>query len=169
VILTRTSFHWLRALLGIGAIAAIMLGAQAGAQAASDLPLPRFVSMRAGEVNVRTGPGVRYPIDWVFVRRGMPVEIIAEFDTWRQIRDYQGTTGWVHKSMLSGKRTVLMQDSLVTLRRKASDDAPPVARAEAGVIGELMECNGIWCQVEVAGIRGWAEREKLWGIYPDQN
>lgn len=166
MILTIAGFRRQRALLAIGLIAAGMLVAQASARAAGELPLPRFVSVRSGEVNVRTGPGVRYPIDWVFVRRDLPVEIVAEFDTWRQIRDHLGTTGWVHQSMLSGKRTVLMQDNLVTLRRKANDGAPPVARAEAGVIGELVECNSVWCRVEVAGIRGWAERDKLWGVYP---
>ena len=163
MILVMARFRRLVVLLILGVTAA----ATPSAWAAGDLPLPRFVSVRSGEVNLRTGPGVRYPIDWVFIRRDLPVEIVAEYDTWRQIRDHQGTTGWVHKSMLSGKRTVLMQDKLVTLRREASDGAPPVARAQAGVIGELVECNNVWCRVEVAGIRGWAEREKLWGVYPE--
>ncbi len=156
-----------RTVLAIALMAASLLASPNPAWAEGDLPLPRFVSVRAGEVNVRTGPGVRYPIDWVFVRRDLPVEIVAEYETWRQIRDHQGTTGWVHQSMLSGKRTVLMQDKLVTLRRTANGGAPPVARAEAGVIGELVECDSVWCRVEVAGIRGWAEKEKLWGVYPD--
>ncbi|MHA1565348.1 MAG: SH3 domain-containing protein [Alphaproteobacteria bacterium] len=142
---------------------------ETSAWAAGEFPLPRFVSVRSGEVNLRTGPGVRYPIDWVFIRRDLPVEIVAEYETWRQIRDHQGTTGWVHKSMLSGKRTVLMQEKLVTLRRDANTGAPPVARAQAGVIGELVECDDVWCRVEVAGIRGWAERAKLWGVYPGED
>ncbi len=159
--------RWAMPVLGLIALVTVIPYSAAQAEGASDLP--RFVSIRSGEVNVRTGPGVRYPIDWVFVRRDLPVEIVAEYETWRQIRDFQGTTGWVHKSMLSGKRTVLMQDKLVTLRRNASDSAPPVARAQAGVIGELVECDNLWCRVEVAGIRGWAEKEKLWGVYPEED
>ncbi|HKH69397.1 MAG TPA: SH3 domain-containing protein, partial [Reyranella sp.] len=66
----------------------------------SGLPIPRFASLRSDEVNVRTGPGPRYPIDWVFKRKAMPVEIVAEFENWRKIRDWQGASGWVHQSLL---------------------------------------------------------------------
>ena len=138
-----------------------------GARGESGLALPRFVSVRANEVNVRTGPGVRYPIDWVFVRRDMPVEIVGEYGAWRHIRDWQGTSGWVHMSMLSGKRTVILSD-LLTLRDSAGQHAPPVARAEPGVIGELLECNRRWCRIEIGGHRGWIERSGVWGVYPNE-
>lgn len=134
----------------------------------SGLPLPRFVSLRSDEVNVRTGPGPRYPVEWVFVRRYMPVEIIEEFDTWRQIRDWQGTVGWVHQSMLSGRRTVIVSGEVRTLRREASTESPAVARAEAGVVGRLSECEGDWCRVEIGGFEGWLERAAFWGTREDE-
>ena len=74
----------------------------------SGLTLPRFVSLRASEVNMRTGPGTRYPIAWVYKQRNLPVEIVDEFDTWRRIRDWEGSEGWVHQSMLHGRRSIMV-------------------------------------------------------------
>lgn len=141
------------------------------AEGASGLPLPRFVSLRADEVNLRTGPGVRYPIEWVFERKDLPVQIIAEFEAWRQIRDFEGTTGWVHRSMLSGKRTVSTNGDVDRLLREPNPGAPVVAWVEAGVIATLDECDGAWCRVAVAshGVTGWIERLGLWGVLPDEN
>lgn len=134
----------------------------------SGLTLPRFVSLRSDEVNVRTGPGPRYPVEWVFVRRHMPVEIIEEFDTWRQVRDWQGTVGWIHQSMLSGRRTVIVMGEIQTLRRESSAESPAVARAEAGVVGRLTECEDNWCRVEIGGFEGWLERSAFWGTWEDE-
>ena len=103
----------------------------------SGLPLPRFASLRAGEVNVRTGPGVQYPVDWVFQRQGLPVEVIAEYRTWRKIRDWQGTQGWVHQSLLAGKRTVIVIGGQRALHAKPEPDAKAVAQLEAGVVASL--------------------------------
>ena len=128
------------------------------------LPLPRFVSLRAGEVNMRTGPGVRYPIDWVYNRRDLPVEVIDEFDTWRRIRDWQGTVGWVHQSMLQGRRTLLVTGRRL-LRREPRDDAVGLAWVEAGVIGELGDCERAWCEVEVGGFAGWLKSDEFYGTY----
>jgi SH3-like domain-containing protein len=133
------------------------------ARAATDLPLPRYASLRADQVNLRTGPGVRYPVDWVFVRRDLPVEIVAEFDTWRKVRDWQGTEGWVHQSMLSGRRTVIVVNGTRALRARPQADAPLVARVEERVVGRLMRCEGGWCRVEFSGIRGWLPRGQFWG------
>jgi SH3-like domain-containing protein len=132
------------------------------------LPLPRFVSLRAAKVNLRTGPGIRYPIDWVYQRRGLPVEVIGEFDTWRRIRDHEGTVGWVHQSMLRGTRTVLLRDRLRVLRQDPEDGAPAVARLEPGVIGELDRCAGAWCQIEVEGLKGWIRRGEIYGLGPEE-
>ncbi|MHA1568527.1 MAG: SH3 domain-containing protein [Alphaproteobacteria bacterium] len=128
------------------------------------LPLPRFASLRSGEVNVRTGPGVRYPVDWVYLRRNLPVQIVAEFDTWRKIRDWQGTEGWVHKSLLSGKRTALITGARQALKRKARADALTIAEVEDGVIGKLLRCTARWCRVEITGMRGWIARARIWGV-----
>jgi SH3-like domain-containing protein len=134
----------------------------------TNLPIPRFVSLRSSEVNLRTGPGTMYPVAWVYVRRDLPVEVIAEFDVWRKIRDWQGTTGWVHQSMLDGRRTVRISGSERALRHDPDDDAAVVARLAPGVIGRLLECNDSWCRIEVGGNRGWLKRDEFWGVYPDE-
>ncbi|NNG03187.1 MAG: SH3 domain-containing protein [Inquilinus sp.] len=148
----------------------------APAAADSGLPIPRFVSLKADKVNVRAGPGRRYPIDWVFLRKSMPVEVVAEFDTWRKIRDFEGTEGWVHQSLLSGRRGALLTGDVVhELRAQPHGDALVVARAESGVVGALLSCpagddhDAIgWCQIDVAGHRGWLPRRELWGLYADE-
>lgn len=167
-----------RAKLAVIGAAALLYGGVAVAQdsggaaetvgTVTGLPLPRLVSVRAGEVNVRTGPGVRYPIDWVFVRQNMPVEVLNEFESWRQVRDWQGTVGWVHRSMLSGKRTVMITDALATLRRETDPASPPVARAERGVVAELEECDGQWCRLAVGNLKGWLPRTSVWGAVPGE-
>lgn len=134
----------------------------------SGLPIPRFVSLRSGEVNVRTGPNVRYPIEWVFVRKNMPVEITQEFDTWRRIRDWEGSEGWVHQSMLAGKRTIVTISGTHEVHREANPNSPIVARAEPGVMGGLHRCRLEWCEVDLEGYRGWTMRAGLWGVYPNE-
>ncbi len=150
-------------------LALAILWAAAGvadrALADSGLPVPRFVSMRSGEVNLRTGPGTDYPVEWVYQRRRMPVEVIAEFETWRKVRDWQGTIGWVHQSMLDGRRTALVTGKERVLRRTPADGAPAVARLAPGVIGELLACEPEWCRVDVKGYTGWLKREEFWGAY----
>ncbi|WP_299397619.1 SH3 domain-containing protein [Pelagibius sp.] len=132
------------------------------------LPLPRFVSLRASEVNLRSGPGTRYPIDWVYRRSGMPVEIIDEFDTWRRIRDWQGTEGWVHQSMVQGRRSVLITGQRRTLKRRPEAAAPGVAMLDAGVIAALERCRDGWCEVSAGGYSGWLPRDSFYGLYPDE-
>ena len=134
----------------------------------SGLPVPRFVSVRSGEVNLRTGPGTRYPIDWVLTKRAMPVEVIQEFDTWRRIRDYQGTVGWVQSSFLTSRRTLLITGETRKLRSERSDDAAAVAMVEPGLVGRLLECRDTWCRAEIGGYKGWLKRSEFWGAYPDE-
>jgi SH3-like domain-containing protein len=162
-----------RALAGavlMGGIA-LLVGPRADAEtfgSETKLPIPRFVSLRSGEVNLRTGPGTNYPVDWVFVRRGLPVEIIAEFDVWRKIRDWQGTVGWVHQSMLDGRRAARITGADRELRREPAEDAAVVARVAPGVIGRLLECEASWCELDAEGYRGWLKRDEFWGVYPDE-
>ena len=158
-------------LIFLGAVLALMaVGPGAVAAETTGLPLPRFVSLRADEVNLRTGPGVQYPIDWVYRRSLLPVEIIAEYNTWRKIRDWQGTEGWVHQSMLGRVRTVIVTGKLRTLRNKSDTTGRPVAQAEAGVIARLLECPdaSTWCRVEVDGFGGWFRRVEFWGVYRNE-
>jgi SH3-like domain-containing protein len=128
------------------------------------LPVPRYVSLRSNEVNLRAGPGARYPIEWVFKRRSLPIEIVAEFDTWRKIRDFEGTEGWAHQSMLSGRRMVQVIGAIRTLRRYASDLSSAVARLEPGVLANLEDCQHEWCEVRVSGFSGWVSRAHIWGV-----
>lgn len=131
----------------------------------SGLPIPRFVSLRSDEVNLRTGPGLRYPIGWVYHVKGLPLEVVAEYENWRQVRDVQGDTGWVHTSILAGKRTALVAQPQSNLYRKASFDAPVIAMIKRHVVVELMECTGQWCYVNAKGFDGWMRQAALWGIY----
>jgi len=162
-----------RALTGALLIGAMGLAVaqQAAAQSLGSetkLPVPRFVSLRSNEVNLRTGPGTNYPVDWVYVRRGLPVEIIAEFDVWRKIRDWQGTVGWVHQSMLEGKRTARITGAERDLRSEPAESASIVARLAPGVIGRLLECEAAWCRIDADDYRGWLKRDEFWGTYPDE-
>ena len=134
----------------------------------SGLPVPRFVALGTDEVNVRTGPGLRYPIRHIIRREGLPVEIIREFDVWRQIKDIDGDEGWVHKSMLSGKRSVVVRGTVHLLLKKPSEGARPVVRLEPGVIAKLDTCVANWCQLAVGGYDGWLKRQDIWGVYPDE-
>jgi SH3-like domain-containing protein len=147
---------------------AILMAASAASAAEKELPTPRFVALRADKVNVRTGPGDQYPIEWVFTRKDLPVEILAEFEHWRKIRDSQGTEGWVHQRMVTGKRSVLVQGEVRELHGGPAKDSEVVARAEPGVVAKLIECRDAWCRVEASGVKGWLRRGEFWGVYPDE-
>jgi SH3-like domain-containing protein len=135
----------------------------------SGLPLPRFVSLKNPETNIRTGPGTRYPIQWVYRREGLPVEVVEEFDLWRKIRDAEGATGWVHRAMVDGKRHAMILGKTPQLVRLAAEkDAKPLLKAEPGVIAKLIECEPRWCKVQLSGRKGWIEKSSLWGAYQDE-
>ena len=128
------------------------------------LRVPRFVSMNSAKVNVRAGPGTRYPIKWVFQRKTLPVQIIAESDTWRKIRDFEGIEGWVHQRMLSGRRRAVVTGAIQQLKREPQETAKTVALLEPGVILRLEKCSGAWCLVEGGSYEGWIGRESIWGV-----
>ena len=133
------------------------------------LPIPRFVSLRAEEVNLRTGPGLRYPIEWVYKRAGMPVEVIGEYRTWRQLRDWQGDTGWVHQVMLQADRTArIVGEAPRPLMAEPSPDAAVVARLQPGVIADLQRCESRWCRLTADGHTGWIRRDAFYGVYPGE-
>lgn len=135
----------------------------------SGLPIPRFVSLKPEEVNVRTGPGTRYPIAWVYRRQGMPVEVVEEYDLWRKIRDAEGTTGWVHKTMLAGTRNAVIKGKEPRIVRIDPDaGAKPMLKAAPMVIAKLMECQPEWCRIQVSGRKGWIEKKFLWGVYTNE-
>ncbi len=128
------------------------------------LPVPRYVSLQANDINARVGPGKRYGIKWVYKRQSLPVEVLAEFDNWRKIRDFEGMGGWVHRSMLSGRRTIIVTDETSVLRVSPSESADAIARLERGVLGELEDCRGQWCDIQVTGYSGWIKRDGIWGV-----
>jgi SH3-like domain-containing protein len=134
----------------------------------TNLPLPRFVSMKATEGNVRRGPSLTHRIDWVFQRRDMPLQITAEHGHWRRVQDRDGAGGWVHYSLLSGTRTVIIEQNMLTLRTRPEPDAPVTAALEAGVIARLGKCDPEWCRVTSGGFRGWAPKARLWGVAIDE-
>lgn len=132
------------------------------------LPVPRFVSLKADEANLRTGPGIRYPVRWVYRKKWLPVEIVEEFDHWRKIRDVDGESGWVHKSLLSSRRTVFITDKQAVLRKHQEENAPPLLRAERGVIADVIECESRWCRVQIENVKGWAPKTAFWGAYSQE-
>lgn len=137
---------------------------------ASGLQVPRFVSLKSNRVNVRKGPSIEHAVAWVFSRAGLPVEIIAEFENWRHIRDSEGSEGWVFHALLSGRRTALVMPWVkerqeVTLLDAASSSADAVAQLEPGVLGSIYKCDGKWCNFAVGKYTGWIQQEKLWGVY----
>lgn len=142
-------------------------GGPAETGADSGLPVPRFVSLAADKVNARTGPGSRYPIAWQYQRRNLPVEVVAEYEYWRRVRDHDGTEAWVHKNLTSGKRYALVDGIVRPLLARADPASDVLLTAEPGVQVRLRKCpNPAWCQVEIAGEKGWMERRHLWGLYP---
>ncbi len=130
----------------------------------SGLPVPRYVSLKSGDVNVRVGPGKRYPIQWVYSRPQLPVQIIEEFAHWRKIKDYEGATGWVHKGMVDGKRTALIMDKPQNLYAKPDVTSQPVMRADALVIGLIKECQPDWCRLEIESRKAWIRKADIWGV-----
>ncbi len=130
--------------------------------------VPRFVSLRPNEVNARVGPGPHYPIEWVYLKAGLPVEVIAEFDTWRKIRDCEGAEGWVHQSMVCSKRHAIVQGDDILIYKTEDKKSPPLARLQRGVIVNLLKCRDDWCQVRISGFKGWIQRHLLWGVYSQE-
>lgn len=143
----------------------------------SGLAVPRFVSMKSSRVNMRKGPGTDYPTVWVYRRAGMPLEVVKEFEGWRQVRDADGATGWVLQSFLSGRRTALVlpweikdgtKPPPVALRTDDRESARPIAMVEAGVVANITSCDGRWCRVSIGQFRGYIEQNKLWGVYKNE-
>jgi SH3-like domain-containing protein len=138
--------------------------------AGTGLTLPRFASLRSDDVNLRAGPGFRYPIEWVYKRRNLPMEIEREFEVWRLVQAPDGIRGWVHQATLTGLRTFMVQGADATLRAEPKDDASPVALLKVGVIGRIRSCEvgSAWCRLQVGDYRGYLKRSQFWGALPDE-
>lgn len=154
-----------------GVLAVLMLAAPAGAQTLgpeTNLPLPRFVSLKTSKANIRRGPGLTHRVDWVFMRRGMPLEIVAEYGHWRKVRDVDDAGGWVHFAMLRGQRSAVITAPRAALRKEPDRASPLVALAEAGVIAPLDRCTLNWCELKADGHAGWVLKTEIWGASPDE-
>ena len=164
----------------VAVLAAAMLGILGGvghaakdsATHASGLPVPRYVSLKSDHVNVRAGPTKDNDVAWVYTRAGLPVEITAEFENWRRVRDSEGAEGWVYHSMLSGRRTAVVtmkaKDQLAPIYDRADPESAVAARLQAGVVTQVKKCTNGWCRVTGNGFDGWIEQQRLWGVYADE-
>lgn len=131
-------------------------------------PIPRYVTMRATEGNARRGPSRSHRIDWVFTRSNMPLMIVAEYDNWRRVVDRDGAGGWMHYTLLSGERSVIVEQDMLPLYARPDATSTIRAHAELGVIGNIHECQPGWCMLEVAGYNGWVDTRALWGVDPGE-
>jgi SH3-like domain-containing protein len=134
----------------------------------TNLPLPRYVSMKAAEGNVRRGPSLSHRIDWVYKHRDVPLKITAEHGHWRRVEDRDGMGGWIHYSLLSGTRTVLVEENKLPLRIRPTPEARVAAELERGVIARLGDCTPDWCELRTGGYKGWAPKARLWGVTADE-
>src|SRR5215212_6837684 len=155
-----------------GVTAGQALAAEQGA-AGSGLPVPRFVSLKSDKVNVRAGPAKEQEVAWVYSRAALPVEVTAEFENWRRIRDWEGAEGWVYHSLLSGRRTALVspakdKDELLELRTRPETASGITAKLQHGVLATVKRCQNGWCRLVGEGFDGWIEQARLWGVYPGE-
>jgi SH3-like domain-containing protein len=157
----------------LGASVSTGSAAKDSALSASGLPVPRYVSLKSDHVNVRAGPTKDNDVAWVYTRSGLPVEITAEYENWRRVRDSEGAEGWVYHSLLSGRRTAVVtmknRDDLAALYDRADPSSPVAARLQAGVVAQVRKCEAGWCHVVGTGFDGWIQQERLWGVYADEN
>lgn len=178
-----SAFASLRLATCAALLGAILISPQASAQSAaaqsvtlgpSGLPLPRFVSLKSARVNSRVGPGVNYSVDWMYTKAGLPMEIVQEYDTWRRVRDADGSEGWINQSLLSGKRTAIIapwqrgKKAQINLLDDKDKNATVVAVVEPGVIGKIKSCDGQWCEMTLGGHTGWLSQSLVWGAYPGE-
>jgi SH3-like domain-containing protein len=149
------------------------VAAETTGNGASGLPVPRFVSLKSDKVNVRAGPTKDHDVAWVYNRAALPVEVTAEFENWRRIRDWEGAEGWVYHSLLSGKRTALVSPQskgkeLLELRDKPDAASAVNAKLQHGVLATVKRCKDGWCRLAGEGFDGWIEQPRLWGVYPGE-
>jgi SH3-like domain-containing protein len=159
--------QWVRAVAGLLVVVIWVPWPGRAFAAGSEAPL-FFASLHADKVNLRAGPGDRYPIEWVYVRRDWPVEILGQFDHWRRVRDWQGTEGWVHEKMVTSRREVIVTGEVRGIRQGPDVGAALLARVEPGVMAQLLECRPSWCRIAAGDVTGWIERADVWGVEPNE-
>jgi SH3-like domain-containing protein len=160
------------AMCGLVASVGTSLAAKDMAPTSSGLPVPRYVSLKSDHVNVRGGPTKENDVAWIYTRSGLPVEITAEFENWRRVRDSEGSEGWVYHSLLSGRRTAVVtmknKDELASVYDSPDRTSAVAARLQVGVVAQVKKCTNGWCRVIGTGFDGWIEQQRLWGVYADE-
>ena len=134
----------------------------------TNLPIPRYVSLKVNEANARRGPSLSHKIDWIYKRQHMPLEVYAEYENWRRVRDFEGLGGWVHYTLLSGVRYVLVKDELLEMRLLPSIDAQVIAKVPQHNIATLDKCTQDWCRIIDDRYKGWVQKEAIWGVYKNE-
>ena len=134
----------------------------------SGLPVPRFVSLKSDEANLRTGPGREYPVIWQYRKKGVPLLVEAEFGVWRKVVDHDATSGWMHGSLLSLHRTALVRKNMAEIRENSDETSRMIALAENNAMLELVSCPKLWCKVSNKDIKGWIKREEIWGMLSNE-
>ena len=156
----------------LGASITAGFSAKDTAVTSSGLPVPRYVSLKSDHVNVRAGPTKDNDVAWIYTRSGLPVEITAEFENWRRVRDSEGSEGWVYHSLLSGRRTAVVtmktKDELASIYDRPDRTSAIAARLQVGVVAQVKKCANGWCRVIGNGFDGWIEQQRLWGVYADE-
>ncbi len=154
----------------------------AGEGAVTGLPVPRFVILKAHETNLRKGPHIKYPIAWTYKQRGYPMQVVAEFENWRKLKDLDGSEGWVHENLINGVRNAVItknelkrtdfpynipaNESIIFLH--PDEYSYPVARAQIGAIGKVKKCHQDWCQIKFSSAVGWVRKTNIWGVFEDE-
>lgn len=160
-------------LAGLASLADLPANAQAVTKGASGYPLPRYASLKSERVNMRVGPGREYQVEWMYMKRGLPMEIIQEYDNWRKVRDAEGNEGWIMHSLLSGTRTAIVApwekgSGMIDMLNASDPSATAVAHVEPGVVASVSQCSKGWCKLTIQGTNGYIRQNQLWGVYPDE-
>ncbi len=166
--MTRIFLTIFALLLALPAAPAALAQSAEAERGRSGLPIPRFVTLGANEARMRTGPGRDYPVRWMYVRKGLPLEVIDEWGIYRKVRDPDGEEGWMDKALLSGARYGMVLGKITTIRARPDVSAPAVWRAEPGVLGRVQLCEQGWCRFQVDGRAGFLPAIDLWGVYKDE-
>ncbi len=166
----KRSFFGIIAFVLLFAVSAFAYAQEPDPFHSSPYPLPRFVSLGSGEVNVRTGPGPKYPIKWVYTALNLPVEVVLEYENWRKIKDKDGDEGWVHSNLLSGTRTgIIKSNQNIIVLSKPDTSSKKLLEVEPQLLVFIKECEGGWCKISTSGYSGWIERKFIWGVYENEN
>jgi SH3-like domain-containing protein len=135
----------------------------------SGLPVPRFVTLKFDEANLRAGPGREYPVLWQYRQAGLPLMVDAEFGIWRKVVDHDGTAGWMHGSVLSLRRMALVQTNMAKIYADPDEASDVIALAERLALMELQSCPKAWCRVASDDVRGWIKRQVVWGVLENES